>query len=58
MNKDNNKNDKKSNQITKDLHKMEREMKTMNFDYLQTNLLFVEVENQSLQLQFNYLKGE
>ena len=58
MNKDNNKNDKKSNQITKDLHKMEREMKTMNFDYLQTNFLFVEVENQSLDLQLNYLKGE
>lgn len=58
MNKDNNKNDKKSNQITKDLHKMEREMKTMNFDYLQTNLLFVEVENESLDLQLNYLKGE
>ena len=36
----------------------EREMKTMNFDYLQTNFLFVEVENQSLDLQLNYLKGE
>ncbi len=58
MNKDNNKNDKKCNKITKDLHKMEREMKTMNFDYLQTNLLFVEVENQSLDLQLDYLKGE
>ncbi len=58
MNIDNKKNNKNSNKYTNDLHKMEREMKKMDFSYLEINKLNVEVENQSLTLQLKYLKGE
>ena len=58
MNIDDKKSTNLSNKYTKDMHKMEREIKKIDFSYLEIDKLNVEVENQSLTLQLKYLKGE
>ncbi len=53
-----NKKDKTCNKITKDLHKMEKVMKKLDFDFLQVDTICVDVENESLELYLLYLKGD
>ena len=56
MNKEKQK-DKGCNKYSADLHKMELEMQNFSFSYLNLENLNVQVENESLNLYINYLKG-
>lgn len=45
-------------QITDDLHKMEKEMNAIDFSFLEVEKLNTQLENESLELQLKFLQGE
>ncbi len=45
-------------QITDDLHKMEKEMNSIDFSFLEVEKLNTQLENESLELQLKFLQGE
>lgn len=50
--------DKKSRQIASELHKMEREMKCLDFSFLEVEKMNTQLENESFCLYIGFLKGE
>jgi len=50
--------DKKSKQFLSDLHRMEREMKCLDFSFLDVEKMDNQLENESLCLFIGFLKGE
>lgn len=47
-----------SRQIQSELHKMEQEMKCLDFSFLEIEKMNNQLENESLNLYINFLKGE
>lgn len=45
-------------QITSDLHKMEKKMNSIDFSFLEVEKLSTQLENESLALQLKFLQGE
>ena len=48
----------KSRQIAANLHKMEREMKCLDFSFLEVEKMNTQLENESICLFVGFLKGE
>lgn len=47
-----------SRQFSAELHRMEQEMKYLDFSFLEIEKMDNQLENESLSLYINYLKGD